>query len=366
MNELTPGERTVRCFIGEPVDRVPFGVGLGWIPWGETKARWRRESGIADLEPGSFTRCEMSFAQPTLEYGCFPQFPTETISEDREFVIFRDGRGIVMRQRRDYGSMPEFLEHPVKSPADWERLKAERLQPGNKGRIRTDWDKFRAKIKQTGQAVEVGAFPWGVFGTVRDLLGTEETLMAFYDHPDMVRDMMQTLTGLWIEVYEQVAREVQIDHIHIWEDMSGRQGSLISPAMVEEFMMPCYDRIADFAQAHGVRLISVDTDGDCSELVPVMMRHGVNMMFPFEVQAGNDILDYRRKYPTLGITGGLDKRALAGTRADIDREVAKAEAMIRLGRYIPGFDHLIPPDVSWDNFVYAADRIRAVCHAARG
>ena len=63
-------------------------------------------------------------------------------------------------------------------------------------------------------------------------------------------------------------------------------GPLISPAMVEEFMMPCYDRIVAFARAHGVRLVSVDTDGDCSELVPLMMKHGINMFFPFEVQAG--------------------------------------------------------------------------------
>jgi len=37
--------------------------------------------------------------------------------------------------------------------------------------------------------------------------------------------------------YEQLAPHVQIDMIHIWEDMSGKQGSLISPAMIEAFMM---------------------------------------------------------------------------------------------------------------------------------
>jgi hypothetical protein len=92
-----------------------------------------------------------------------------------------------------------------------------------------------------------------------------------------------------------------------------------------------------------------------------MMRHGVNVFFPFEVQAGNDILAYRRRYPTLGIMCGLDKRALAGTRADVDREVAKTAAMVKQGRYVPGFDHLIPPDATWDNFRYAATRIKELC-----
>ena len=264
-----------------------------------------------------------------------------------------------MRQDNAGGSMPDWIDHPVKSPADWNQLR-NRLQMDD-ARIQEDWPKFRARLKATGEAVQVGVFPWGVFGTVRDLLGNEQVLYAFYDYPEMVRDMMNTLTSLWIKLYERVAAEVQIDHSHIWEDMSGRQGSLISPAMVEEFMMPCYDRIVAFAKAHNIRVVSVDTDGDCSQLVPIFLKHGINMIFPFEVQAGNDIRDYRRQYPTLGIMFGLDKRALAGTLADVDREIDKAATMIKLGRYVPGFDHLIPPDAKWENFKYAAEQIRDLC-----
>lgn len=44
--------------------------------------------------------------------------------------------------------------------------------------------------------------------------------------------------------------------------------------------MPCYDRIADFAKSHNVRAVSVDTDGDCSELVPSMTQHGVILNMP--------------------------------------------------------------------------------------
>jgi uroporphyrinogen decarboxylase len=91
------------------------------------------------------------------------------------------------------------------------------------------------------------------------------------------------------------------------------------------------------------------------------MKHGVNMFLPFEVQAGNDILQYREKYPVLGIMGGLDKRALALGRREIDAEVARAAEMGKHGRYVPGFDHLIPPDVSWENFKYAAQQLKLVC-----
>jgi len=363
MKALTPGERIVRCLLGQPVDRLPFGVGIGWWPWGETVERWRAESNNPDLDVGKELGYEPGFAIPSLESGLFPHFVSEVLENTGDMVVSRDWRGITMRTYRGAQSMPEYLDYPVKGPADWEQLKAERLRLDQPGRVTQDWDAFRARIRESGEAVQVGVFPYGVFGTPRDLMGVEALLMGFYDYPEMMHDMMHHLTSLWISLWEQVAREVQIDHIHIWEDMSGKQGSLLSPSMTEAFMMPCYDRIADFARVTGVRVISVDTDGDCGELVPLMMRHGVNMFFPFEVQAGNDIRDYRKHYPGLGIMGGLDKRALAGTRADVDVEVEKVAWMIRNGgRYVPGFDHLIPPDAKWENFKYAAERLRKVCN----
>jgi len=364
--ELACGERVVRCLAGEAVDRLPYGVGIGWGPWGETLARWRREAGRPDLDPAREFGFDGSFALPAMHPGIFPKFEPQVIEKNAEFVIARDERGITARNRRDGGSMPEFLDYPVKTPADWERLKRERLDPAAPGRTPEDWAAFRARLSRTGEAVQVGAFPWGVFGTPRDLLGAEELLVSFYSEPAMVRDMMEHLVTLWLALWERVAAEVQIDHIHIWEDMSGRQGSLISPVMIGEFMMPGYDRIAAFARARGVRLVSVDTDGDCRELVPVMIRHGVNVFFPFEVQAGCDVLDYRAKYPTLGIIGGLDKRALAAGRAEIDQQVRRAARMAERGRYVPGFDHLIPPDVPWENFRYAAGELRRVCFGEFG
>jgi hypothetical protein len=69
-------------------------------------------------------------------------------------------------------------------------------------------------------------------------MGAEELLLAFHDEPEMVRDMMRTCTDLWLAVYEGIAAKVRVDHIHIWEDMSGRQGSLISMPMLDDFMMP--------------------------------------------------------------------------------------------------------------------------------
>ena len=362
---ILPGERVVCCLTGQPIDRVPFGVGIGWHPWGTTLQRWREESGIADLSLARHFGFDEGFRVVDAHYGIYPYFDERTLAEDERTVTRRTRFGVVKRDLRSGDSMAEWLDYPVHTPDDWERLKAERLDPSTPGRVAVDWDAWQVADRE-GAAIQVGAFPFGIFGTVRDLVGVETMLLWFYDHSDVIRDMMDHLTTLWLAVYLEIGAHVQIDHIHIWEDMSGRQGALISPAMITDFMMPCYDRIAAFALENGVRIVSVDSDGQCDELVQVMTKHGINMFFPFEVQAGNDIRAYRRHYPELGVMGGLDKNALAEDRAAIDREVEKACDMVSAGRYIPGFDHLIPDNVPWGNMVYAVEALRDVCGQTHG
>jgi uroporphyrinogen decarboxylase len=354
---VTHRDRVVDTLLCKSVDRPPFPEWLGFIPWDSTLARWKGESGIADLDISRYFGFEPFFACPSIEYGPFPHFEEKVLGEDGEFVISVDYRGITVRNRRDGASMPEWIDHPVKDPRGWEGYKRGRLQGPIELRLEK-LDEFAAEVRRMGAPVQVGGFPWGAFGTLRDILGAEECLLAFYDYPEMVRDIIDTHVGLWLQILERIVGKVRVDAIHIWEDMSGKQGSLISMAMLEEYLMPSYDRIVGFARAHRIPIVSVDSDGQVEELVPAMMRHGINAFMPFEVQAGNDVVEYRRKYATLGIMGGLDKSALAKTRREIHRELDRAQRMFSRGGWIAGFDHAIPPDVPWRNYEYAVKEIR--------
>ncbi|MCG3179693.1 MAG: hypothetical protein BIFFINMI_02034 [Phycisphaerae bacterium] len=332
---------------------------LGFTPWGQTLDRWRAESGIPDLQVSTCFGLDPWFTKAPETLGPWPHFEEKVIRQDGEFIVSIDYRGITRRNRRDGASMPEWIDHPVKTSADWQRYKGERMQPRLDERL-AGLDAFVEGLGANDAGVQFGGFPWGVFGTPRDLLGAEGVLMAFYDQPDVVRDIMETHVSLWLAMAERVAARVQIDYFHIWEDMSGRQGSLISPAMIEAFMMPHYDRIAAFARRHNIRLIGVDTDGRMDQIVAVMARHGVNVFMPFEVQAGSDVEEFRRQYPNLGLADGLDKRVLAegSTKAAMHSELDRAARILAGGGWVPGFDHLIPPDVPWSNFLYFMENLK--------
>jgi uroporphyrinogen decarboxylase len=109
----------------------------------------------------------------------------------------------------------------------------------------------------------------------------------------------------------------------------------------------------------GVKIILVDTDGNLEKLIPLFLEAGITGIFPFEVQAGNDIVSIRKRYPHLQIIGGLDKMEVAKGKEAIEKElVSKVPFMLQSGGYIPHIDHLVPPEVSWKDFIYYRTRLK--------
>lgn len=117
--DMTLGERFVRCLTGQPIDRVPYGVGIGWCPWGVVTERWKKDIGRPDLDLAREFGFDASCACPSVRAGIFPAFDWTLVRDEGELIVFRDEKGITMRGRKDGGSMPEFLDYPVKTRADW-------------------------------------------------------------------------------------------------------------------------------------------------------------------------------------------------------------------------------------------------------
>ena len=188
-------------------------------------------------------------------------------------------------------------------------------------------------------------------------MGVEGSLFAFYDMPELVKEIMDSLTDFWLAIYEKICKDVQVDILHIWEDMSGKQGSLVSPDMIREFMLPNYQKLSQFAKEHNIGVVQVDTDGDCEALIPLFAEAGVNMMLPFEVSAGCDVVALRRKYPYMSMMGGIDKMEIAKGKEATDRELQRIEPLLFETGYFPALDHLIPPEISYEDYTYFVNRL---------
>ena len=96
------------------------------------------------------------------------------------------------------------------------------------------------------------------------------------------------------------------------------------------------------------------------KLIPLFIEGGVTGIYPFEVMAGMNVAAVRRAFPRLQILGGVDKIALAQGPDGIAAALADVPWMLKQGGYIPYVDHLVPPDVSWENFRTYRRRLNAL------
>lgn len=332
----------------EPVDRC-----FQWEmePYEQTSKRWRKEGMPADEHLAALAGYDRLEILP-LNNGILPVFDCEDLEETEEYRTFRDSDGLVKKIRKDTPppAMPQYLEHPVRTRADWARFR-ERLKPDSPARFPMWWDSLKAQHKDRDYPLGINA--GSLFGVPRDWMGVEHIAVMMYDDPAFVEEMMEAQTQLALYILNRVVFDVQLDFAVFWEDMAYKTASLISPKHFRELMAPRYRRIVDVLHHANIDTLMLDSDGNVEELIPLWLDCGINLIYPMEVAAGMDVVRLRKKFgKDLRMAGGMDKRVLASSKQAVKDMVDEKRGLIREGGYIPGVDHAIPPDIPWGNFVY--------------
>ncbi len=69
------------------------------------------------------------------------------------------------------------------------------------------------------------------------------------------------------------------------------------------------------------------------------------------------------KMPNWASIPGKSHLFLRGLSLNAVSELDRAEKMLALGRYIPGFDHLIPPNVPWRKWKQFMEQLKKLTGA---
>jgi hypothetical protein len=289
-----------------------------------------------------------------------PAFKPEIITEDEHSVTLKNGGGQIQKYLKSgLDRMPTFLDWPVKDRASWNEIK-KRLDPSTPERWPSDWDAYVQKINSKSEPIslEVGGF----YGYLREWVGSENILYMFYDDPVLIEDMMEQMLYLETEVIKRTLKDIKVQQATFWEDMCYKAGPLISPDMIRKFILPRWKKITDLLHSYGVDVIFMDCDGNVEKLIPICLEAGINHLWPFEVAAGNDAVAIRKKYGKDLIIGGtIDKRSLMKDKKAIREEVlSKVPFLLGQGGYFPSVDHLVPPDVTFENYCYFINTMREV------
>ena len=343
---------------------------LGGI-WRSTLDRWIEEGLPREL--ASIPELIRHFGlQPHLWGGpqaqvfTFPAFERKVVRETPDTVTYINEMGITCTDiKKDaYKSMPHFEAFPVRSRDDWRRYR-KRLQ-WDPARVGDEWEKQKAawRGREAPLILALGR-PASLYGSLRDMVGVEGLSLLFYDDPPLVAEMMDVMVDLFLPLTERLFRDFVPDAVCFWEDMAYKTAPLLGVHHVRDLMVPRYQRMTAHLRKFGVPFIVLDSDGCIEQLIPLWLESGIDGVVPMEAQAGMDVAVYRAKYPRLLMMGGVDKKALAQGPAAIDREIDKIRRTIAVGGHIPFFDHGLPHDVPYANFVYFARELKKVCEGER-
>ena len=342
--------------------------------WPQTRQRWLEEaSGVVSELRWNWFYQEDALGLDRREYipinfGFIPSYKAEVLESTPRYEIVRNGKGIVTKALRE-GSigggrmcMDQYLEFPISEPGDFGAVK-DRLIAAIPGRYPTDLDERVEQWKTRdyplilGQNCAANGFYW----RAREFMGTEAISYAWYDYPKLMHEMMEFFADFIIETSRPVLEQIDIEYFTLNEDMSMKSGPLLSPDTFQTFISPHLKRMVEFFRSHGTKHFAVDTDGNPTALVPLLMDAGVDTLWPLERASEVHPLELRKQFgKQLRLWGGVDKRVLAQDRKAINQHLNEFAPLIEEGGFIPTVDHTVPPDVSWDNFRYYMDAKQAL------
>jgi uroporphyrinogen decarboxylase len=289
-----------------------------------------------------------------------PMFEEKVLERRERTQIVQDWKGNIceigneytveyLRNAIDFVTR-RWIECPVKTREDWEGMR-HRYDVDDPKRFPSEFRAASVRLRERDSVVSMHIS--GPFWQMREWLGFENLMLAFHDDPGLLKDMAVFWEEFMAALLEKTFRDFVPDEVEISEDMAFKGFSMISPAMTREFLLPSYMRWGEIIRKAGCPIYSMDCDGFIGELIPIWMEAGMNATWPVEVAAGNDIVDFRRRFGRgMAYRGGVDKREVARGSPAIDDEIRRLGPVIEDGGFIPGCDHGVPSDISWPDFTY--------------
>lgn len=284
--------------------------------------------------------------------------PSTTIHESADELVQRDFLGRTMKLLKKFATVSLPMDFPVRTMDDWLRVKP--FFSFTPDRIK--WDEVDAARRARDEGALVFANMPGAFDFPRELMGEEVACLAYFDQPELMADILATISDTTFRVLEPISARLPIDMLSVHEDFAGKSGPLIGPAQIAEYFQPYYRRIWDLLSSRGARIFQQDTDGNINPVIPALLECGLNCIYPMEPAAGMDIVALRRTYgKRLAMLGGIDKHVLRRDRAAIRAELEyKLQPSMRTGGCAFGLDHRIPNGTPLENYRYYVDLGREI------
>ena len=326
--------------------------------WNETLDRWKTEGIPADFTMSSLR--QFFGLERTHVVGCDHTYrlPHKVLEENDTFVITHNSMGMVQKAFKNHAGAPAYLDHLIKSKADWEKhrpLISPKTAPDRvpEGELQTNLEEAKA-----------GAFSGLYFAdpiwTLFHSCGFENGLIMMIEDPEWAAEVVMAFTELEVAWCEELIRcGFVVDGILVYGDIAGNNGPFFSPDAFDQVLAPAYRLLFGFARSHDWTGM-LHSDGDVRPFMSRIADCGIDALHPFDSRAGMDVRELKPIHgDRLTFVGNISKDAMAGSKDQIEEEVkTKLEVAMVGGGYVYHSDHSVPPSVSLENYVFTLECVR--------
>lgn len=183
------------------------------------------------------------------------------------------------------------------------------------------------------------------------LLGFENLCVAMISDPPLAKYMFDRIGEIVTGLVDRLVRHRAVGSIWLSSDIAFRSSVLVSPNMLRQYVFPWIAKVARLVHEMDMPLV-YHSDGNLTDVIPDLVRAGVDALHPIEPLA-MDIGAVRRRYgPRLCLIGNVDVDLLIrGTPDDVRREAARLITLFdRQGGFVLGSGNSIPAAVPLENY----------------
>jgi uroporphyrinogen decarboxylase len=208
-----------------------------------------------------------------------------------------------------------------------------------------------ARIERYGDRYRVFQIGFSLYERAWTMRGLEPLLMDFYENPDFVHSLLETIADYNIaQIHE--ALKYDIDAVYFGDDWGQQHGLQMGPKLWYKFIFPVLKRMYNVVHAAG-KAVFIHSCGDVDELFDDLIAAGVNCFNPFQPEV-MDVVSLLKIYRgRLVFHGGLStQRTLPyGSVTDVRQETERLLELGRQGGYIFAPAHDVEGDVPLENML---------------
>ena len=198
-----------------------------------------------------------------------------------EFVLPLDG----ITNWGDYVKFPDF------SGADWDSLISEQIKNTNINR------------EETAITFDIHM---GYFQLLMALMGFEAGMIALYEYPDEVKELLEAMSSWYIDIALKTVDIYKPEIIGLCDDTAAWNAPFISPEFFREFFMPHHDKLAKIGRDRDL-LMQIHCCGRTEDFVPLYLEMGLHGWSA--AQTCNNLVQVKATYGNaMTIMGGWDGR----------------------------------------------------------